>query len=147
VIYLPYDLGYVVSDTQCGGNPTGEFRGIRSRVLLDVLLSCGFAIDPQIVDVPEAGRFVVRQNAPNPFNPVTRIEYAMPADGTLSIVVYNVRGERVRVLQDGAVKAGPGFVVWDGTDDSGAAVSSGVYFYRTVVNGRTQGVHKMALVR
>jgi hypothetical protein len=148
VIYLPYDLGYVINDINCGGNPAVSQYSVRAQILRDVLLEFGKPTSNPVVGVPDAAaRFLVQQNAPNPFNPLTKIEYVMPSDGTLSIAVYNVRGEKVRVLQNGAVKAGPGFVLWDGTDDAGAAVSSGVYFYKTVVNGNTLGIHKMALVK
>jgi hypothetical protein len=147
VIYLPYDLGYVINDINCGGNPAVSPYSVRAQILRDVLTDCGKPTSNPVVGVPEAGRFVVKQNAPNPFNPVTKIEYAMPSDGTLYIAVFNVKGEKVKVLRNEAVKAGPGYVMWDGTNDAGAAVSSGVYFYKTVVNGKTFGIHKMALVK
>jgi hypothetical protein len=148
VIYLPYDLGYVGDDNDCGGNPVPSIYSVRAQILRDALTACGRPTTQPTIGVPDAAaRFVVKQNAPNPFNPVTKIEYTMPSDGTLYIAVYNVKGEKVKVLRDEAVKAGPGYVMWDGTNESGAAVSSGVYFYKTVVNGKTQGIHKMALVK
>jgi hypothetical protein len=137
----------VVDDIVCGGNPIPSQYSVRAQILRDVLTEFGKSTSNPIVAVPDAGRFVVKQNAPNPFNPVTKIEYVMPSDGTLSIVLYNVKGEKVKVLQNEATKAGPGYVMWDGTNDAGAAVSSGVYFYKTVLNGKTFGIHKMALVK
>jgi hypothetical protein len=136
-----------MDDTECGGSLAPSIYSVRTQILRDVRTECGLAGDPPVGSIPEAARFIVKQNAPNPFNPVTKIAYTMPSDGSLSITVYNVKGERVRILRDEAVKAGPGYVLWAGTDEAGAAVSSGVYFYKTVVNGKTQGIQKMALVK
>jgi hypothetical protein len=67
---------------------------------------------------------------PNPFNPHTAIGYRMTEGGSAQIVVYDVLGRHVRTLVDGFVPAGDQEVVWDGRDDSGNLVSSGVYFYQ-----------------
>jgi hypothetical protein len=115
-------------------------------VLDDILTSFGHqGTSPVLSDVPEASPFQVR-HYPNPFNPSVKIDYNMPHRGQLSIRVYNVRGELVRTLLDNQIEAGPGAVVWDGTDTSGAMVASGVYFYETQVAGEVR-VGKMALVR
>ncbi|HEU4929082.1 MAG TPA: FG-GAP-like repeat-containing protein, partial [Candidatus Krumholzibacteria bacterium] len=75
------------------------------------------------------------QNYPNPFNPTTRIEYRLPegAAGTktrVSVVVYDVRGAKVRELVNGEQEPGKHAVDWDGRNDAGETVGSGVYFYR-----------------
>jgi len=71
------------------------------------------------------------QNVPNPFNPVTTIAYSVPDGGAeIDLAVYNVAGVRVATLVSGRVPAGPGSVVWNGTDGNGEAVASGVYFVR-----------------
>ncbi len=67
---------------------------------------------------------------PNPFNPTTAIGYTMVAAGVAEIVVYDVRGRLVRTLVSGRVSAGYNEVVWDGRDDSGNRVASGVYLYQ-----------------
>jgi hypothetical protein len=67
---------------------------------------------------------------PNPFNPHTAISYRMMEGGSAEIVVYDVLGRHVRTLVKGVVPAGDQEVVWDGRDDSGNLVSSGVYFYQ-----------------
>jgi len=147
VIYLPYDLGYVVNDTRCGGSQYScNSMPVRAEVLSSALLTCQFALGSPYPDVPEADDFLVNANFPNPFNPSTRIEYRMPRTGQLQIAIYNVRGELVKQLLDEVVEAGEGFVVWDGRDDGGAEVSSGVYFYKTTALGKTS-IQKMALVR
>jgi flagellar hook assembly protein FlgD len=66
-------------------------------------------------------------SAPNPFNPRTQIAFDLPRPGQVHLAIYNLRGVRVRTLLNGAVPAGHHAVTWDGTDDAGAAVASGVY--------------------
>lgn len=80
------------------------------------------------VVLPE--KFSISQNYPNPFNPHTVIEYALPEPSHVSIVVYNILGQKVRVLRDEMERAGFKKVIWDGKDDKGLDVASGVYFYR-----------------
>ncbi len=85
-------------------------------------------------------------NYPNPFNPSTKIEYTMPRAGHVSIKIYNLKGELVRTLVDASQDAGRHTVVWDGTNDHGASVASGVYFYETRTAGKV-AIQKMALVK
>lgn len=83
--------------------------------------------DPKAI-VPD--RVWLGQNYPNPFNPVTTIRYAVPESGRVSMAVYNLLGQRVRGLVNRQVLAGEHFVTWDGKNDFGATVSSGIYVYR-----------------
>jgi hypothetical protein len=76
--------------------------------------------------------FGLRQNYPNPFNPTTVIEYALPKASDVKIQIYNILGQKVRNLVDEQQDPGYKRIHWDGTDDSGKEVSSGVYFYRIV---------------
>jgi hypothetical protein len=75
------------------------------------------------------------QNYPNPFNPSTTISFQTEKDGTASLSVYNLKGQLVRVLSGGFASKGNHSVVWDGRDDNGHAVSSGVYLYRLQTQG------------
>jgi hypothetical protein len=133
----------VVADLSCGGGGGG--RAVRAALLEDVLRTLGLATAAPVVGVPAATDLAVR-GYPNPFNPRVRIEYVMPRPGQMNMVVHNVRGERVRVLRDEKVPAGPGHVIWDGTDSTGAPAASGVYFCRTVAAGK-EVVQKLMLVR
>jgi hypothetical protein len=72
----------------------------------------------------------LEQNHPNPFNPTTTISFTVPAQGPVTLSIYDVAGKRIRMLVDGVVPAGVTKMEWDGTDDNGGAVGSGVYFYR-----------------
>jgi hypothetical protein len=70
------------------------------------------------------------QNHPNPFNPTTTIEYSLDAGGSVSLRVYDVSGRLVRTLVEGEKGPGAHAEVWNGRNDRGEAVSTGVYFYR-----------------
>ncbi|MCI0452409.1 MAG: T9SS type A sorting domain-containing protein, partial [Candidatus Latescibacteria bacterium] len=88
---------------------------------------------------------------PNPFNPTTRIEYRLPETGPggktdVSLVVYDVRGAKVRVLLSGPQAAGKHVAEWDGRNDAGSPVGSGVYFYRMTTPGFSD-VRKMVLLK
>ena len=74
--------------------------------------------------------FDLRQNYPNPFNPTTIIEYALPKASEVKIRIYNILGQKVRSLVDEHQDAGYKRIQWDGKDDGGNEISSGVYFYR-----------------
>jgi len=85
-------------------------------------------------------------NYPNPFNPTTTISFDMASEGNVVIEVYSVKGQLVRKLVNGVRGAGVHKIVWDGRDDSGRGVSSGVYFYR-MVTGDYKNVKKMVMVK
>jgi subtilisin-like proprotein convertase family protein len=89
--------------------------------------------DGEFADVPHD--HVLRRASPNPFNPVTKVVYGLPSEGRVSLKVYNVAGKLVRVLADGFEEAGYHQAVWDGRDDRGQAVASGVYFARMEAEG------------
>jgi polyhydroxyalkanoate synthesis regulator phasin len=71
--------------------------------------------------------YSIRSNGPNPFNPQTSLQYAMPEAGAVQIVVYNLAGQTVRTLVNQQMPAGSYRLVWDGTSDNGREVASGVY--------------------
>jgi hypothetical protein len=70
------------------------------------------------------------QNRPNPFNPSTRIDFYLPSRAQVTLSVYDVRGKLVRTLVDQPSQFGHHSIVWNGTDNGGGSVSSGIYFYR-----------------
>jgi hypothetical protein len=69
------------------------------------------------------------QNYPNPFNPTTTIDYYLPVNELVELAVYNTLGEKVRTLIQGRQQSGFHQVVWDGRNDRGQLLSSGIYFY------------------
>jgi hypothetical protein len=86
------------------------------------------------------------QNYPNPFNPQTTIAFSIKDRGAVSVKVYNVAGELVRTLANDDRAAGSYTLVWDGRNDAGQPVSSGVYFYKLVTNSFSQ-TKKMVLLK
>ena len=91
-------------------------------------------------------KFSVSQNYPNPFNPSTTIEYALPEKARVTIDVYNILGQRVRRLVNEEMPAGVHMTVWNGTNENGRAVSTGLYFYR-VTAGDNIDQKKMLLIK
>ncbi len=90
--------------------------------------------------------FRLYQNCPNPFNPTTEIRFDLPSASHVSLDVYNLLGRRVRSLLDMYLEAGNHRVEWDGTDDGGGAVASGIYFYR-VETASGAATRKMLLLK
>jgi hypothetical protein len=90
--------------------------------------------------------YTLRQNYPNPFNPNTTISYQIPVAEKVSLKVYDMLGREVRTLVNGDVDAGSHTAVWDGTNNSGVKVASGVYIYKLQA-GKHQLNKKMTLMR
>jgi hypothetical protein len=82
-------------------------------------------------------------NYPNPFNPTTSITYAINVDGFVSLKVYNSLGEEVAALVSGFQTAGYKLVTWNGRNDAGAAVASGLYFYRLTAGNEVRTAKMM----
>ena len=78
------------------------------------------------------------QNFPNPFNPSTTIEFQADKPGKARLVILNLRGQIVRTLLNGSVSAGKSTLVWDGMDDKGQTVGTGLYLYRLQMNGKSE---------
>jgi hypothetical protein len=90
--------------------------------------------------------FSLARNVPNPFNPTTVIRFTVPEDDFVRLAVYDASGRRVRTLVDGRLRADFYKVQWDGKNDAGRQVSSGVYFYR-IQTGRHTQAKKTLLLR
>jgi len=90
--------------------------------------------------------FRLFQNFPNPFNPATVIQYELPKAGQVRLEIYNALGRKIRTLVEGPQQAGTYRVVWDGTDDSGNQMPSGIYLYRLTLD-QIVNTRRMVLVR
>jgi len=90
--------------------------------------------------------FVLNQNFPNPFNPETTFRYRLAERTHTKLVIYNTLGQQVRVLTDGNEECGEHSLQWDGRDDAGRALASGVYFYRLTTGDASQ-IGKAILLR
>jgi hypothetical protein len=104
---------------------------------------------PDLTGVPEEpAAFALRleQNLPNPFNPKTTIRFALPSAGEATLRIFDASGRRVATLVEGPQAAGPQEIVWEGRDDSGNALPTGMYFYRLQHAGGEQ-TRKMLLLK
>jgi C1A family cysteine protease len=136
------------------GNPIAMSRDEVLSLILQLygLVPTGIGDDP---DSPQTGSplpraFAMLQNYPNPFNPSTTIQFHLPeSEGeTVPVLleIFNLRGQKVRTLLDNPRKPGSYVVRWDGKDDHGKSVGSGIYLYR-IVAGEFNSTKKMVLLK
>ncbi|MCC7262644.1 MAG: T9SS type A sorting domain-containing protein [Candidatus Latescibacteria bacterium] len=90
--------------------------------------------------------FALHPNYPNPFNPSTTIRFSLPRAGEAELCIYNLMGQRVATLMYGVQEAGPHVLQWNGRDEQGRELASGVYFYRLQAGGRVE-TRKLLLLR
>lgn len=141
IVLLPYDLS-VIRNSPDWTPPDGPSIPARAWILGDILDAVGtWSPGPPLHAELPAGRFAVRCY-PNPFNPSTSIALDLPRAGEVRVRMYDVRGALVRELVRGSLASGRHEVIWDGRDDAGAPVASGVYF----VEARALGEATLARV-
>lgn len=104
------------------------------------------ATDVDDVESSVPATFLLDQNYPNPFNPTTVIKYEVPRSSHVAIDVFDVLGRQIRHLVDEDEHYGLHSVTWDGRDEFGSAVASGVYFYRLKTADRVE-TKKMLLLK
>lgn len=135
------------SCTDCAGTPNGG--------AVDLGCGCGepaaengYDCDGNFLDIAEQlpTEYRLYNNYPNPFNPVTNIKFDIPDFGYVKVLVYNLNGQIVRTLQEGNLIPGKYSMYWDGLDDYGQALSSGIYFCYIEANGFSQK-NKMVLAK
>ncbi len=120
-------------------NPTAG-----NRPLLLVTFTTSSGVDQENGTRP--AQFELAQNYPNPFNPSTIIRYGLPKAGHVKLAIYSLSGGQVRMLRDAQQEPGFQQLTWDGTDETGGRVSSGIYIYRLETEGFT-AVRKLTLLR
>jgi len=89
---------------------------------------------------------VLSQNYPNPFNPTTKINYSLKENSKVSINIYNIKGQKVKQLVSDQLSTGQHSAVWNGKDNNGRSVSSGIYFYK-LKTGNFEKTRKMILMK
>jgi flagellar hook assembly protein FlgD len=107
--------------------------------------------DNVIVQTPEV---FLHQNYPNPFNPTTTINYSLKENAKVSLNIYNIKGQKVRMLVNEVLPAGEHSAIWNGRGSNGNQVSSGIYFYKMCLHPESSGkagdfqkVKKMVLLK
>ncbi|HPF35475.1 MAG TPA: FlgD immunoglobulin-like domain containing protein [Candidatus Krumholzibacteria bacterium] len=129
-----------------------DATSFRCRISKD----CGTVVsDPAVLTVVPDGasaaattptRLVVHAPAPNPFNPLVTVRYELPGrTGRVTLDVFDVTGRRVRTLAAASLAAGPHEFTWNGTDDGGRRVSSGVYMLRLRAD-RQETMHRVTML-
>ena len=118
-----------------------------SIVFLDIhLSSMRTAVDSGSPTQILPNTFALEQNYPNPFNPTTTISYSLVTKADVTVTVYNILGEKIRVFDEGMKSAGRHSVTWDSRNENGKSVASGVYFYK-VQAGELVASRKMLLLK
>jgi hypothetical protein len=158
VVYLPFSLEAIVDSTTVACDPPpgtsydtgfGVFHG-RANLLADVLLFFGEPLSPTATEVIGGDTPVFRDGlfpvTPNPSNPDVDIAFNLARPGVANISVYDVLGRRVATLASGNHPAGRHSISWDGRDENGGTVASGIYFVE-MRTPRFSTTRKLALVR
>ena len=101
---------------------------------------------PVVVELQLPDKFQLLQNYPNPFNPQTTIRFQLPKAAATRISIYNMLGQEVKRIVDRQMEPGYHEVLWDGRNEAGMQVGSGVYYYR-IEAGEFRDTKKMAMLR
>ena len=85
--------------------------------------------------------YILMQNYPNPFNPETTINFYLPEDNYIEVNIYNIKGEQVRTIYKGTLHSGYQSIIWDGTNNRGISLPSGIYimslnYNDMIINGK-----------
>ena len=118
----------------------------------DLAFTLDADIEQNITDVPNVNdprlvkTFALNQNYPNPFNPETKITFQFPQASQVTLRIFNILGKEIKTLVNEQYQAGKHTVNWDGKDNLGNVVSSGIYFYQLRAGNFTQA-KKMILLR
>jgi hypothetical protein len=123
------------------------YQHILGLAFLDEILTS--VEDDNNANIPSS--FTLKQNYPNPFNPTTRIEFSLPVESDVKVMIYNLLGQEVARVVDGQMQAGNHSVVWNAGSQSDNIITSGIYFYKLSaigVNGNEfQEIKKMVLLK
>ncbi len=137
-----YDTPGSALDLVSNGDQVYVADGIYGVFILQYDTSVG--ISEERDELPE--KFSLYPNYPNPFNPSTTIEYALPKQVQVSLIIYNALGEQIAILENSIRTAGHHRVVWHAIDQQGVAVGSGIYFYQLRAGSEVL-TGKMILIR
>ncbi|MDY0152188.1 MAG: FlgD immunoglobulin-like domain containing protein [Candidatus Cloacimonas sp.] len=131
---------YIWADGRTGGKT--EILGLFAQKLSNEVPS---ALSDE--NAPALGSFALKQNHPNPFNPSTTISFALAKNSPAwELKIFNLKGQLVKTLFSGNLEKGNHSLIWDGKDNNGSSVGSGVYFYR-LSDGTDSQQRKMLLMK
>jgi hypothetical protein len=118
---------YSPDDRRAGWNKAYIWTALVARMLID-LDSLATSITHQADEIPQ--EFQLYQNYPNPFNPETIIKFKIPKNQMVTLVIYNLLGQKIKALNSQILAAGDHEFIWNGTDQSGKPVASGIYIFQ-----------------
>ena len=116
------------------------------NIIISLLQNGGLLAKTGGLDIELPQQYTLDQNYPNPFNPTTEIRFALPQPERVTLRIYNVTGQLVKTLASGSMDAGYYSFRWDGTNDGGVKVASGMYIYRIAAGSFIQ-TKKMILMK
>jgi hypothetical protein len=110
-----------------------------------IFIAKGRYIDSDLIveEIPN----ITLNNYPNPFNPNTAISFSITKESKVNLSIYNIKGQKVKTLADSKFEKGIHELIWDSKDSNGKLVSSGIYFYKLKVDGKSESVNKMLLLK
>lgn len=94
-----------------------------------------------------SNQVLIFENYPNPFNPTTTIVFSIQNDSQIELSVFNIKGQKIKTLIQNEFTKGNHSIIWNGNDDKGNSVSSGIYYYELNINGKTEAVKKCLLLK
>jgi hypothetical protein len=134
------ELEEVTTDIDSVARPQGDAYDIGAYEYVDVV-----SVDDIAVSIPQ--KYELAQNYPNPFNPSTAIRFSLPEQAYVTLDIFNILGQRVHTLVAGDMyQAGHYNIIWDGRDQSGNIVASGMYIYR-ITAGDFNDVKSMVFIK
>ena len=132
---------------KASGTPSAADFQVSESVLVGVNGAVDMLARVEIGNLrPLPDQYGLNQNAPNPFNPSTVVGYQLPEAGLVRLAIYNLLGQEVRVLVNETKEAGALTATWDGADELGRRVASGVYLYR-IQAGEFSASRRMLLLK
>ncbi|MCL1827197.1 MAG: T9SS type A sorting domain-containing protein [Candidatus Cloacimonetes bacterium] len=122
-----------------------EYQSLEADILSKINSSFFPDAEPPI-EIPSEPLVFSTSHYPNPFNPETTIAFTIPADSKVELNIYNIKGQRVKKLINSPYTAGNHKIVWNGKNEQGQQVSSGIYFYQFKTD-TDQDIKKMLLMK
>lgn len=132
-LYFQMDNLYIQTDNVLENFPLADIQSIA--------FGDGTSAPESVIPLP----FILNQNHPNPFNPDTAISFALQSTGNVVLEIYNLKGQKVKTLVNGILASGDHKYEWNGSDEKGEKVSSGIYLYRLNVHDQTESKKMMLL--
>jgi hypothetical protein len=139
--------GEGMDDVQIRFTLSSDDEGVGNGVSIDdisiIVSELPLAIEDSDITLPLT--YDLKQNYPNPFNPSTTIQYSIPKTEQVELIIYTITGEKVKTMVSDKVEAGHHSIQWNGDNDQGRSVASGVYIYRIKTKGFTRSMKMLFL--